>query len=494
MKYFIGLDLGTQSSKGVLFSPDGNMISEATAQYIPDFPKPGWAEQDVHVWVEAMKEIVAKLLNSSNVSKDQIGMISFASQCGGIVPVGKDRNALDKCILWLDHRAEDQCDAIREKISDDEAFKLIGSPISASIGAMKILWLKNNKPKLYDEAVAFLEPGEYMVYYLTGRLISDFAHASITGLYDIANREWSDKMLGITGISKDKLLEIQPAVSVAGNILQQAAEHVGLNSETKVIVGTGDQHAALIGSGLVQPGNILNVMGTAEIIAAPSDHVAYDPNKILRPHLHVNPKLWQIEQGSLISGAAVRWFRDNVARVSFDEMNALAEKAPVGSDGLLFLSALNGATAPVFNGYARGIFFGMTMSHTLGHMTRAVYEGCAYGFRDNIESLKAMGLDKGDIIAGGGGVNSAVWMQLKADLIGKRIKTLKNSDSTPIGAGMLAGVAQGNFKNLQEASDRLVEFSTIYVPNEKNKKKYDDMYQFYRDMYFTVEPLFNKYK
>ncbi len=321
----------------MLFSPDGKILSEATASYIPDFPKPGWAEQDVSVWIDAIKEIIGQLLADNNLPKDQVGMISFASQCGGIVPVGRDGKALDKCILWLDKRAENQCDMVRDQISEDEAFKLIGSPITAVIGAMKILWLKENKPEIYEDAIAFLEPGEYMVYYLTGVLASDYAHASIKGLYDVGKREWSKKMLDITGIPKDKLSEIRPAVSVAGHILKGPAEYIGLTSKTRVTVGTGDQHGASIGAGLVKPGNILNIMGTAEIIAVASDHVAYDPNQILRPRLHVDPKLWQIEQGGLISGAAVRWFRDHVARISFDEMNELAEKAPVGSDGLLFL-------------------------------------------------------------------------------------------------------------------------------------------------------------
>ena len=492
MKYFVGMDLGTQSSKGMLFSPEGAVVAQATAQYIPDFPRPNWCEQDVSVWTRGLRDILARLMADSGVPAREIGMIAFASQCGGMVPVAADGVPLAKCILWLDRRAEDQCQRVREQISDDEAYELVGAPISSSLRALKIMWLRENDPEAYERAVAYLEPGEYMVYYLTGELVGDYAHASITGLYDVAKREWSPRMFGITGIPREKMIALKAAGEVAGRIRPEAAAYLGLDGDTRVVVGTGDQHAASIGSGLVKPGNILNIMGTAEIIAVASPRVAYDPCRILRPHLHVDPAYWQVEQGALISGAAVRWYRDNLARVSYDEMNHLAAGAPAGSDGLLFFSGLSGATSPVVNGAARGIFFGLTMSHTLGHLTRAVYEGCACGFRDSIESLRSMGLDGGEIIAGGGGVKSPVWMQIKADLVGKVIRTLRTSDATPLGAGMLAGAAQGNFADFQQAADRLVEYGAVYEPNPANRGLYDELYGSYRELYFTAEPLFER--
>lgn len=494
MKYFIGLDLGTQSSKGMLFDPEGRVVSEATAQYLPDFPRPGWAEQDVSVWVEALRGIIERLKKSRGLQAEDIGMIAFASQCGGCVPVDGAGTPLRKCILWLDKRAEDQCDRVREKISDDEAFELIGCSVSAAVMAIKIMWIREHEPEIFRKAVSFLEPGEYLVKYLTGETVCDYAHASITGLYDIAKREWSRKMEEITGVPLNTMCPIRPAVEVAGTVSASVAAAMGLSKKTRVVVGTGDQHASTIGAGLIDAGNILNIMGTAEIVAVTSDHVCYDRNRILRPHLHVDPRLWQIEQGNMISGAAVRWYRDNVARVSYNEMNALAEKSPVGSRGLFFFPGLNGSSAPRFNGYARGIFFGMTLSHTLEDMTRAVYEGCAYGFRDNIESIRQMGLDGGEIVAGGGGTNSPVWMQLKSDLIGKPIRTLKTSDTTPLGAGMLAGVAQGNYGSFRQAADLLVEYGRTYEPNLNNQALYEDQYGFYRELFFTCEPLFQYYR
>ena len=494
MKYFIGIDLGTQSTKGMLFDPQGKLVGEHSEQYLPDFPHPNWAEIDATIWVKALKNVIAGLMAENGVAGSNIGMISIATLCGNMLPIDKAGNPLRKCILWLDRRSEPQCERLNNQITEDEACKLIGTPITASLPALKMMWLKENEPEVFDKTVMFLEPGEYLAYYMTGEIKADYSNASVSGLYDVANREWSPKMCQLAGVTIEKLPQVQASVDIVGHLKADVAEYLGLTTATQVVTGAGDQHASSIGSGLVGTGDIFNIMGTSEIIASASDHVVYDDSRILKTHLHVDPKLWQIEQGALLTGASVRWFRDNVARVSFDDMNVLAEKAPVGSKGLIFLPALSGSTSPKTNDLARGIFFGLTMSHDFESITRSVFEGCAYGFRDSIESLNTMGMGTGEIIAGGGGINSAIWMQIKADMIGKVIKILKTSDSTPLGAGMIAGVAQKNFASLEEASEQLVKYGKVYEPNPKNKARYDELYAMYRDLYDASCPVFEHYK
>lgn len=494
MKHFIGIDLGTQSMKGILLDPEGKLVSTKTASYYPDFPRANWCEQDTTAWETALRDIVQAMVREAGVAPDDVGALGFASQCGGLVPVGRDGRPVRKAILWLDRRAEPQCDAIRSKISDDECLHLIGSSVTSTLRAPKILWMRDNEPELYEKTAWFLEVGEYMVYYLTGALTSDYAHTSITALFDVGKKEWAPRMLDITGISPDQLGKVMAAADVAGTLLPEQARALGLSEHTAVVVGSGDQHAGSIGSGLVGPGQILNIMGTSEIVAGAFDHPVYDEAKLLKTHLHVDPALWQIEQGSLISGACVRWYVDNVARMGYDELNEGAAKIPAGSDGLVFFPALSGSNSPVINGYARGMFFGLTMSHTLPHMTRALYEGNSYAFRDNIERLKVLGMDDCRIIATGGGTRSAVWMQIKADLIGMPIQVVDNPEPTALGAAMLAGVAQGNFKDFGEAASCLLKYGRVYEPDPSQKAKYDEMYEMYRHLYFANEPVFDHYK
>ncbi len=494
MKYFVGIDLGTQSMKGILMSPEGVQITSAGASYIPDFPRPNWCEQDVYAWECALRDIIQKLMEKASVKPEEIGMIGFASQNGGVVPIGHDGKPLRKCILWLDRRAEPQCEYIGKHITEDEALHLIGSPVTSTLRAPKIMWLRDNEPQVYEKTKAFLEVGEYMVHFLTGELVSDYAHSAITALYDVENRKWSERMMDITGIEASKLCPIKAATDIAGNLTAKTAEFLGLTTATQAVVGSGDYNASAIGSGFVGTGKILNVMGTSEIIAGACDKPVYDDAKLLKTHLHVDPTLWQLEQAALISGACERWFLDNFARTSFDEMNAEAAKVSAGSEGLIFFPALGGANSPEVNGTARGFFFGMTMSHTLPYLTRALYEGCSYAFRDSIERLNALGMGNGEIIATGGGTRSAIWVQIKADLIGKPIKIVENSDTTALGAAIFAGVAQGNFSNLNEAVNRLIKYGREFEPNLALKAQYDEAYAFYRELYYHNKPMFEKYK
>jgi xylulokinase len=494
LKHFIGLDLGTQSMKGILLNPEGELVASESVSYTPDYPQPNWAEHDVGDWIEALRTIIGGLISKSGIQAKEIGMLGLASQCGGIVPVGKNGESLRPCIIWLDRRAEPQCAKLKEKISEDEAFYIAGSAITSTLGAPKIMWIRDNEPEIYEKAVAFLEPGEYMVYYLTGELVADYAHASITMLFDVSKKEWSKKLADAAGLDLGRMYRIAAAADIAGTVKKNVAQYLGLDEGTRVVVGSGDQHAGSIGAGLTGPGKILNIMGTSEIIAGASTKPVYDETRLLKTHLHVDPTLWQIEQGALISGACVRWYVDNLARMSYSEMNEAASKAPPGSNGLIFLPALSGANSPVANGYARGIFFGLTMSHTLDYLTRSVYEGCSYAFRDNIERLDALDMAGDEIIAMGGGTNSELWMQIKSDLTGRPIRTVQNPEPTALGAAMLAGVAQKNFANFKEAADKLLKYGRVYEPNLALKPLYDEMYSFYRELFFNSGVLFDKYK
>lgn len=494
MKYFIGFDIGTQSSKGLLISPDGLVVAEATMDYLPIFPKPGWAEDDPANWIAAFRKIIAELKAKSGVKAKEIGAIGFASQCGGIVPVDEYGNALSKCIIWLDCRSEPQYKALSEKISDEEALYIVGSHLNASMCITKIMWVKENMPAVYEKAKAFLQPGEFMVSWLTGNMVGDFAHASMTMMYDVVNKKWSERMLEAAGIDIEKMYPIVAAADVAGTIKKALADELGLDANTKIVVGTGDEYAGFLGCGLAKPGKTMNISGTAEIVAAVSEKVVFDESGIIWTHLHPDPKYYGYEQGVLVSGGCLRWYKDTIARCSFEEIGAGAANVPVGSEGLLFLPYLQGAITPKANPSARGVFFGLTMNHSIDHMSRAVYEGVTFSFRDCIEVLDSMGGIAGDgVIVGGGGAKSSFWCQMKADMTGKSIQALKSKNPTAIGAAILAGVAQGNFSSLSEAADKMVELGRIYEPNLKLKAAYDEAYGFYRYCIESFEKPFSKY-
>ncbi len=490
MAYVVGIDLGSQSMKGVLLDSNGSLKAEASSSYDISFPEPGWAEQNPRVWFKALKEIIPNLLRISGIRAADIGTIGFASQVDGVVAIDQYGEPLRPAILWMDRRSEDSCKLIRKSISPVDVMELTGLNIDSYHVAPKILWIRDHEPMIFSKTKAFLLPGSYMVYLLTGERVLDYSNASSTMLYDIRTKNWSNQMLGITGLEASQLGHIQSAEQVAGHLTVKAAKQLGLSPYTRVITGCGDEHAACLGAGLIIPGILCDIVGTAEAVAIASDRPIIDPTGLVETHAHADKRWWLIENPGFVSGGSLRWFSDVIARESYAEMSLSAEKVPPGSDGLIFLPCLSGSMTPKWNANAKGTFYGLTMKHSVAHMTRSVFEGCTYGFRDIIQRFHELSIDCQDIRLVGGGAKSQLWCQIKADATGYAIKTIKETEAAAIGAAMLAGVAEGTFISLDEAVEKLVKFDKVYTPDHRLKSVYDESYGLYRDLFTVLEPLY----
>ncbi len=492
MAYVIGIDLGTQSLKAILSSPDGKIVAEACCEHYPDFPFPNWAQQDPIAWINSLENAINKLFKDSRVKAEDVGTIGFASQVDGIVLTNCEGNPLMEAIIWLDRRAERECEDIAIKESGDNIFNITGLNLDSSHVAPKMLWLKKNRNELFEKADGILVPGSFIVNYLTGEKVIDYSNASSTMLYDVGKKEWSNHMEKVTGLSVEKMGRLMSAQSIVNTLKPAIARKLGLSSSTKVVVGSGDEHGACLGAGLIRPGLVCNIMGTAEPIAAIAKEAVFDRKHLVETHAHADPRWWLIENPGFVSGGSVRWYTDTVLRSNYDDVNTLAQKSQIGSKGLIFLPCLSGSMTPMWNGNARGVFFGMTISHGIEDMTRSVLEGCVFGFRDNIDRFDEMGLNCSEVRVVGGGSKSDLWCQMKADATGKMLRLTKNPEGTAIGATMLAHIGEGNFSSFEEASDVLVEFGQIFEPKVGNKIEYDDAYNRYMETYHTLDPLFTK--
>jgi xylulokinase len=490
MGHVIGCDVGTQSLKGVLLDPGGSTLAEAARSYDASYPHPGWAEQEAEAWLRALAEVIAELLDRTRVPAAEVGCIGFASQVDGVVAVGPDGRALRPAILWLDRRAEAQTAALGRQVGEAEIFDLTGLNLDSSHVAPKILWLREQEPEVYESAEALLLPGSYVVHRLTGEAVVDYSNASSTMVYDVRARDWSPRMLDITGIDRELLGRVAPAREVAGALTAAAAEEIGLAEGTKVVVGCGDEHGACLGAGLVRPRLVCDITGTAEPVAVAADAPVFDDTKLVETHAHADERLWLIENPGFVSGGSVRWFSDNIAKVSYEDMTPGAEAIPPGSEGLVFIPALSGAMTPTWNGSARGVFYGISMKHDQHHFTRALFEGCTFGFRDIIERFDALGIGGEEVRVVGGGAKSRLWLQMKADATGRVLRTLASPEATAMGAAMLAGVAEGTFDSLDDAADRVVELGEEFEPQLQHKPAYDESYGTYRTLYHALEETF----
>lgn len=502
MEYVIGCDVGSQGTKAVLVSLDGQIIGEAYAGYEIDYPFPMWAQQPVERWTSALRDAIREVLGTSNVNGSDVRGLALATQVDGVVPVDANGNALYPGIIWMDRRATAQTDALRNPANEAKFFNLTGLNLDATHVAPKIRWLQENEPNVYARATHLLLPGSFMAFHLTGERAVDFSNASSTLLLDVRTKDWSSEMCAAFHIEPGTLAPVGAASAVLGTLRPFLAQELGLSPTTRVMIGSGDEHAACVGAGVLIPGIVGDIAGTAEPVCAASDTLAFDETRLVESHCHADEKQWLLENPGFVSGGNLRWYRDQFGAAEeraakardgvtayqlFDEG---AQKINVGSDGLIFLPCLMGAMAPTWNDTARGTFMGFTLAHTRAHFARAIMEGSAYAVRDITDRFAAMGVPSRELRVMGGGARSALWNQIKADVTGLPVCVPQTTETTALGAAFLALVGIGAFKTLAEASNHIVRIVKRFEPDTGARKKYDALYTLYRETYFTLLPVF----
>jgi xylulokinase len=488
MGYLIGADIGSQSIKVVLLDPDGATLASAGRPCAMRHPAAGWAEQDPALWRDGLAGAVRQVLATTGISAAQVSHLGLASQVDGVVPVGPDLEPLRPAIIWLDRRATAEAGILAAKLGGDRIFACTGLNADSSHIAPKVMWLRTHEPEIFRAAASFPPVGGYLLGWLTGVLAQDHANASSTLLYDVQARDWDADMLAAADLDPALLAEIRPAAEVAGTLTPAAAEALGLRPGCAVVVGTGDEHAACIGAGAIEPGLVADVTGTAEPVAATALDAVFDPEHVVETHAHAITGLLLVENPGFVSGGCTLWCAEAMLGVSQAELFAKAAQAPAGADGVIFVPALSGATVPRWNDRMRGVFAGLAMNHDGRHLARAVLEGCTYALADVLGRLDALGLAGREIRVVGGGARSELWLQVKADVTGRPVRPVLAAEPTATGAAVLAGLAAGTFADAGDAVARTVTPSDrCYEPNDLTRAVYAERYAQYRALYDGTE-------
>jgi xylulokinase len=347
---------------------------------------------------------------------------------------------------------------------------------------------------VYERAAGLLLPGSALVAWLTGEHVLDHANASSTLLYDVSERTWSREMLEATGLDSTRLGTICAAAEIAGQLRPSAAAAIGLTPSTRVVVGTGDEHGASLGAGGIRAGIVADISGTAEPVAVAAVDPVIDDTGLVETHAHADPRVWLVENPGFVSGGSVRWFHDLFGGAPYADLDREAAMSGPGCAGVTFLPTLSGSTAPRWNDRARGVFAGLSLTHDRGHLFRAVLEGCSFALRDIVDRLDAMGLAADEIRVVGGGARSRLWLQMKADVTGRRVRVLANDEATALGAAMLAGVGAGTFDDLDDAVAGLTTLDpSVYEPDTRTTDAYADAYGRYRALFDAIEPEFARH-
>jgi xylulokinase len=503
MQYVIGCDVGTQSVKAALVALDGGVRHEASSGYTPSFPCPAWAEQAPGLWMDALVQAIRALRDATHFEPHEVGALGLATQVDGVVPVSADGRALRDAIIWMDRRAVAQCDAVAAAADPARLFQLSGLNLDPSHVAPKIRWITEHEPAIAAQTAHYLLPGSYVALALTGELGVDGSNASSTLLMDVRERRWSPELCALFGVDPARLAPILPATAPLGALRPAAAEALGLSPRTLVVVGCGDEHAACLGAGAAHPGVVCDIAGTAEPVCIASAEPRFDPSGLVETHCHADPDSWLIENPGFVSGANLRWFRDEFAAEevrraaaegvsAYELLTRAAEGVAPGADGLVLLPCLMGAMAPTWNANARGAFVGFTLAHGRAHFARAVLEASAYAVRDITGRMAEMGLAPREIRAVGGGARSRLWRQIKADVTGLPVALPHTTETTALGAAMLALVAVGAFPSLTAAAESVVWVVERIEPQPQAQARYEEMYQLYRAAYFALAPVFER--
>jgi xylulokinase len=487
MSYVIGIDVGSQSVKAVLFDERGTAVQEAAAPYEMNCPHSGWAEQDPAVWERGIGETVRELRDKSGIGRSEVAMLALASQVDGLVPLDDALQPLRPAIIWLDRRATRQSAELSDAVGETELIARTGLNPDASHTAPKAMWLRDEEPEHYRAARWLAPVGGHLVGWLTGEIVQDPANASCTLLYGLREGHWDEKLVEDAGLDLAKLPPILPAAEVIGPLRPHAAEALGLSTNCRVAVGTGDEHGAALGAGAVAPGLVVDVTGTAEPVAVPSTDLVLDDLHLVETHAHAVADMLLIENPGFVSGGSTSWWA-RAQGMPQSEVFAHAALAPPGSEGALFLPTLSGATAPRWNDRMRGSFAGLGLHHDRGHLARAILEGCAFALRDIVDRFEAMGLGGDELRVVGGGARSALWLQIKADVTGRPVRAVQGDHATSAGAAMLAGVAAGVYGDLDEAAAQTVRLAdTPVFPQEQTAGVYEEAYCAYRRLFDGVE-------
>ena len=482
---FLGIDVGTGGSRAVLINEHGQTLAAETVEHIPfTSPHVGWAEQDPNDWWRAATAAIRACLADESIRAAEIGAVGFSGQMHGSVFLDDKGEVLRPALLWCDQRTEKQCAEITGKIGAERLIELVSNPAVTGFTLPKILWLRENEPDVWRRVRTILLPKDYVRFRLSGDKASDVADSSGTLLFDVQNRTWSGGMLDAFDLDRSLLPAVYESIEITGVVSAQGASETGLLAGTPIVAGAGDNAAGAIGMGIVLPGTASVTIGTSGVVFVVTDKPTLDLKGRTHTLCHAIPERWHMTGVTQGAGLSLKWFRENFGGgKSYDELVDEAAKAPVGSDGAIWLPYLMGERTPHLDPNARAAFVGLTASHTRGHLVRAVLEGVAFSLLDSLEIFRELQLPIQNIRLGGGGGKSGLWRQIQTDVYGQAVELLEAEEGAAFGAAILAGVGVGAWPNVDEACQKTIRVRSVIEPDPKSTALLSSQYNVYSALY-----------
>ena len=458
----VGIDVGTMGTKAALYDESGALLASAFEESVLRYPRAGWVEQDPDEIYGSVLRTVRATLEHSGVVAGDVAAIAIDGQMAGVCTIDADWVAVTHYDSWLDTRCSGQLAGLKTR--EMEILASSGCAPSYNHGP-KILYWRDEQPQAWNRVHAFLPPAAYVAGRLAGLsgrdAFMDRTYLNFSAFGDTAAGRWNPELLGEFGLTTEKLPRIVEPWDVVGHVTARAAELTGLRAGTPIAAGCGDQAANVLGAGLVHPGMVYDAAGTASVFSTVIDRYETDTRyRTLMTCSHVLPSLYYAMAYVAGGGLNLRWFRDSLCaeeaagwaregRDAYQALDALAAGIPAGSDGLLFIPHLGGRNTPN-RPDLRGAFFGLSWKHGKGHMYRAIMESIAYEYALYLRSVRALAPDLAydSALNIGGGARSAVFRQIKADVLGLDYRCLDRDEFGTLGSAIVAGHAVGLFSDM----------------------------------------------
>ncbi len=500
-RYILGIDAGTESIRSGIYDESGKGISFGVSENTNIHHRPGWSEQSLKQWDDSLVESIRGAIKTSGIRPEQIEAIGLDGTSCTVIFMDENNRPLRDAIMWMDIRAAKEAREIAE--SGDPALKYVGyGNVSAEWFPCKVLWVKRHEPEVYKNARTIFEHTDWLVYRLTGEITGSINTTTIRWFYN--DREGGlpysfYRRIGLEDVFEKLPNRILRIGEVAAGLSGEMAENTGMRPGIPVVGGGADAYIGVIGVNALQPGKVALITGSSQLLIGLSAAELHAPGLFGSFPDAILPGIEVVEAGQISTGSIIKWFVSNFTSAEIKDeaqkrgtsiytiLNERAAELPPGSEGLVVLEHWQGNRTPWVDANSRGVIRGLTLKHTSAHVYRAIMEGVAYGTQVILQQMKEANFAAEELIACGGATQSKLWMQINADVTGKRIIIPREPQAVCLGSAITATVGAGIYPDISVAANAMVRTASVVEPNLSNTRKYEEYVRQYIATYENLK-------
>lgn len=485
MDCILTIDIGATSVKVILFDVAGHLLAESGREYTLLTPGPQRVELEPEVYWRTIRQCVNEVMGRGAAPPEVVRVLTVSTQGETFVTLDEHGRAMGNAIIWIDGRASEEAERLKERFGRDLFFRTTGlGEVSAIWPACKYMWLRRHEGERFKRTRKFLLLQDYILYRLTGEFVCELTNASSCGYLNINTAAWWLEMMEFLGVGPEQFGRLTPSGTIVGPLSKRAAEELGLSTKTLAATGAQDQTASALGGGNIRDGVLTETTGTALAMIRTIDVPRYDLDANINYVPHSVPGRFIALAVSQTAGMVLKWFKDTfcgqeIAQAGegvYNLLGRMAEQVPAGCDGLTVSPHFSGKLFPETDANLRGVFRGVSLHHGKGHFVRAIMESVAFMLRENAEYLERAFGPAQTVISLGGGAKSRLWTKIKANVLNRPIDLLACSESPSLGSAMLAAVAIGAASDIGQACEKFVRVRERIEPDLAEVEIYSAVY------------------